>query len=398
MDHNTIVTAGTLLKIGIGQGCSVWGTQSKRQLIRGGTVINNLITRDVNYINGPDPDGTRAPKLGHGTIGYGYPVGADVADWTCRDNESQDNVLYSGDISSTLPGYLNASPGPFIHDRFGNAEGDEADLASLDLQREFVVGKVWGLISIRPGESKVLAYDAGGLTLKLGGRLQLHGIHLVFREDAELCIFRPFLGHGGGHYVWEAGSSARIDPNRPDFLNAVLTFTEGGKLAIVDGRNSRNVFWDLTPHIPRDAPPPHPSRRPNTPRLVVSSEVPYLTIKSAADDLLYASSYGMRRMVVWPVGKFIARPTPLSGGGSLVYSLSPQRQFVIAHTHTEVRSLNWPLDPRTFRVEKAFGEQEAGGVNDPEAKFIFQGDGNLVRPLVSLLFFLCFVCLKTRSH
>jgi len=146
----------------------------------------------------------------------------------------------------------------------------------------------------------------------------------------------------------------------------------------VDGGNPRNVFWDLTPHIPRDAPPPHPSRRPNTPRLVVSSEVPYLTIKSAADDLLYASSYGMRRMVVWPVGKFIARPTPLSGGGSLVYSLSPQRQFVIAHTHTEVHSLNWPLDPRIFRVEKALGEQETGGVNDPEAKFIFQGDGNLV--------------------
>ncbi|KAF9516857.1 hypothetical protein BS47DRAFT_1327091 [Hydnum rufescens UP504] len=378
VDHNTIVTAGTLLKIGIGQGCSVWGAQSKRQLIRGGTVINNLITRDLNHINGPDPDGTRKPQLGHGTIGYGYPVGADVAEWTCRDNESDANVLYSGDISSTLPGYLNASPGPFIHDRFGNAEGDEADMASLDLQKEFIVGKVWGLISIRPGESKVLAYDAGGLTLKLGESLQLHSIHLMFREDAEVCVFRPDTGHGGRNYLWEAGSSTRIDPKRPGFSNAVLKFTaEGGKLAIVDGRYPHDVFWDLTPHIPHDA-PSLPSRRPNTPRLVVSSEVPYLTITSAAGDLLYASSYRIPRMFMYSVGKFIARPMPLSAGGTLVFTLSPQRQFLVAHTRAEVHSLHWPLDQQTFQVLGSVGDNETNGVNDTEAKLVFQGDGNLV--------------------
>lgn len=133
------------------------GSPHMRQVNYGGTVSHNRITRDLTYVPGA------GHGLGEGTIGYGYPVGSDIAHWTCLDNVSDPSVIYGGDISGTLPECLNASPGAFVHDRYGNSDSEEPDMGTLRLQPEFIQGKVWGILRIEPGPSKILVYDGGDL-------------------------------------------------------------------------------------------------------------------------------------------------------------------------------------------------------------------------------------------
>lgn len=364
-----------MIKSGIGQGCAVWGTHSpdKRCVLKGGIVISNLITRDLNWLNGP-PDPSLKPRLGEGRIGYGFPVGSDVANWTCRGNESHDNVLYIGEISGTLPKYINASPGPFVHDAWGNYEGDECDEESLDLQKEFVQGKVWGLIEIGVGESKVLAYDGGALRLGLGESIKVRGVEVVFRpEDAELCVRRCHDDGRTGRTHWEGGVGGRLNHRRHEFSNMVLVFTESGKLMIVNSNNPQEIYWDFAPSIPPSLPPTS-TPRPNVPRLALSSENPHVSIASSSGDVLFASAYTFPGADL-SVGKFISRPTP-EAGGSLIWSLSPQRQIVVAHTHAAVQCIEWPLDHR-FQILSKIGN-EGEGANDTGAALTLQGDGNLV--------------------
>lgn len=385
--HNTIVTAGSLLKIGIGQGTSVWWQQNeKRQISHGGTVSHNLITRDASLITHSALSPSSFPpgdvKLGSGTIGYGFPVGSDITDWTCIDNVSENDVRYEGDISRTLPTFLNAAPGPFIHDRYGNKEGDEVDMSKLRLQPEFVHGKIWGLLDIKEGPSKVLAYDGGGLTLRRGEKRQLHGAYIVFREDAELCIYQD-----NGNLFWEAGIARRLG-HGPHLEHASLQFTSSGKLVVASGNN---LLLDLTPHIAAHL-PPSPNNRPNAPRLTISSDKLYLSITSSTGNILFGSAYAVGRFSEFRVGKYVARPTPYSldghrdgngEGGTLVWTFSPQRQFVVFYVHRDVelpQKIDWPVDPSIARVVASVGDGKTEGVNDPEAKMGLQGDGHLVSP------------------
>ncbi len=390
MDHNTIITAGHYLEIGIGQGPSVWWAQSKRQVIRGAFVTNNLITRDLRQIHGPVPRGQEHPSgehLGTGAIGYGFPVGSDVANWVCMGNVSDSSVQYSGDISSTLdppPGYLNAAPGPFIHDRWGNSEGDEADISSLMLQNEFKEGKVWGLIAVKPGESKVIAYNGGDeLRARLGNNVDLFGgIRILLRpDDGELCVIQH---SEGDRILWQAGASGNINPHRPDFNNALLTFSRGGKMAIVNSENEDDVWFDFTPHIPKEPKNQHPdnNRPPSRAQLVFSSSKPYIRITSPEPErfLLYSSSYSYRQQYGFPFGSYVARSVPPSprnsSGGALIYTISPQRRFVILYTQRAFHEIHWPLDHNAFQVLHDFGGER--GEDDRKCILFFQGDGNLV--------------------
>lgn len=367
-----------MLKIGIGQGLSVWWAPDKRQINYGGTVSHNLITRDLSHVPGA------GHGLGEGTVGYGYPVGSDIAHWTCIDNVSDPNVIYRGDISGTLPGYLNASPGPFVHDRYGNSEGDEADVSTLTLQPEFVQGKVWGLLRIEPGPSKVLAYDGGGLKLHRSQSLHLLGISITFRDDAELCILTTKEHErGGGEVLWEAGIRHHVDPRRPGFENLMLHFTQSGKLCVVDSTYPHSIWYDLTPHVPAHL-PPSDSKRPSTPRLLFSAskDQPLLSITSPTGDLVYASSYTAGRFGEWKFGRYIARPTPdVPGGGALIWTLAPNRRFVVLRVQGEVQMpLRWPLDSSRFEIVcDIVRDAEAGPeVDDRNAKLCLQGDGHLV--------------------
>lgn len=377
--QNTIVTAGSMLKIGIGQGPSVWWKQDKRQICHGATVSRNLITRDTGRITHPSSSSYSSDlgPLGAGTIGYGFPVGSDIIDWTCVDNVSEDDVRYEGDISSTLPRFLNAAPGPFIHDRFGDSEGDEVDLSRVHLQPEFVQGKVWGLLDIKEGPSKIIAYDGGSLKLRRGERLYLDGAQVVFGHDLELRINK--MEGGYETVLWEAGIRRMIDPGHPGVETAILHFTSGGKLSVVDEENPFRVLLDLTPHVPANL-PPSPSNRPTSPRLVFSNEQPYVTITSETGNLVYGSSYTVGRFSEFPIGKYVARSTPHEpfNGGALIYSLSPQLQFGVAHTRVELPpKLEWPLDFSVYDVLSVTGPEDSGA-DDPNAKLSLQGDGHLV--------------------
>lgn len=367
-----------MLKVGIGQGLSVWWAPDKRQVNYGGLVSHNLITRDLSHVPGA------GQGLGAGTIGYGFPVGSDVAQWTCIENVSDPNVIYNGDISSTLPGYLNASPGPFVHDRYGHADGDEADMETLRLQPEFVHGKVWGLLAIKPGPSRVLAYDGGGLILRRGESIHLAEIDVVFREDAELCVCRARRdGKGYGEVLWEAGIKAFITAYQPGSETLAIHFTKSGKLCVIDWLNPYDVRYDLTPHVPSDL-PPSDSKRPSSPRLLFSSssDQPYVSITSPAGDLLFASSYTSSRFAEWKFGRYIARPTPhVQGGGALIWTLAPNRRFVVIHVQHEVEMpLRWPLDTSIFHIVcDSVGDAEAGPeVDDRNSTLVLQGDGHLV--------------------
>lgn len=378
VDHNTIVIAGTMLKIGIGQGLSVWSAPHMRQVNYGGTVSHNRITRDLTYVPGA------GHGLGEGTIGYGYPVGSDIAHWTCLDNVSDPSVIYGGDISGTLPECLNASPGAFVHDRYGNSDSEEPDMGTLRLQPEFIQGKVWGILRIEPGPSKILVYDGGDLKLHRGQSLHLLGMTITFRDDAELCISTAKeCEHVSDKILWEAGIRRHVDPTRPGFENLMLHFTASGKLCVVDSKDPHSIWYDLTPHVPSYL-PPSDSKRPSAPRLIFSASKnqPLLSITSPAGDLLYASSYTASPVREWKFGQYIARPTPdIPGGGALIWTLAPNRRYVVLRVRGEVQMpLRWPLDSSRFEVVcDIVRDAEAGPeVDDRNAKLCLQGDGHLV--------------------
>ncbi|KAF8305127.1 hypothetical protein DL93DRAFT_2066464 [Clavulina sp. PMI_390] len=377
--HNTLITAGSMMKIGIGQGPSVWWQQNeKRQLCHGGTVSHNLITRDTSRITHPSSSAFNADlgPIGAGTIGYGFPVGSDIADWTCMDNVSEDGVRYEGDISSTLPNFLNAAPAPFVHDRWGNAEGGEADMSSLRLQLEFVQGKIWGLLDIKEGPSNVLAFDGGGLTMRRNEVLELNGVQVVFADDLELRVRNAT----DGMTLWEAGIRHMLHPQHyANAEHASLQFTPSGKLVVMDSH--LNLLCDLTPHVPSYLPPSQ-SPRPSSPRLTFSSSKPYVLVTSSTGNILYASHYSAPRFSSFPVGKFVSRPTPHPpfNGGTLLFTITPQCQFGVAHTREELNTekLEWPLDFSKWSVLKVFGPEQPKGGDDMAARMSLQGDGHLL--------------------
>lgn len=321
--------------------------------------MHNLITSSCPfYPVAPGEQGTP------GTVGYGFPVGADVERWVCMDNVSSPCVVYSGDISSTVSqGYINAAPQPFVH-------GHGADATSITLQPEFTIGKVWGLqIAVKPGRSKVLGYDAGSFALQPGESIDLEGdVRVMFkREDAELCVVRS----SDGLVLWIAGISERVHPR--DRSNAALIFTPSGKLAVVNSHN-RDGLHDLTPHIPHS--PPRDNRPEVAPHLMLSSSPPFINVTSPSGDTLFSSSYFAGHQTEFKPGKrFFSRPTP-HVGGALVYAMGNEGQFIVAHTRTEL-STEYKFDLNCCNVVYVLGIHSG---EDLGAAMIMQGDGNLVRP------------------
>jgi len=251
------------------------------------------------------------------------------------------------------------------------------DMSKVNLQPEFVQGKIWGLIGIVEGPSKVIAYYGDDLRMKRGEKLHLYGVQIAFREDGELCVYQK-QENGETYSVWEAGMRSMVDPRHPGFEHATLIFTPSGKFGLVDGRQPGHVLLDMTPHVPLHL-PPSPSGRPNSSRLTFSVKTPYVLITSANGNMLYASSYSVGRFSDFPIGKYIARPAPhIPGGGTLVYSFSPQRQFVVAHTRAQLPfKMEWPQDQNVYKVVCSIGDGNTD-VNDPKAKMGLQGDGHLV--------------------
>ncbi|KAF8494536.1 hypothetical protein JB92DRAFT_2748881 [Gautieria morchelliformis] len=323
--QNTIITQGTAgyIKIGIGQGPSVWWTKkpSDPKINRGAIVANNLIdSQDIG--------------LGQGSVGYGFAVASDVKDWICVGNVSSNTVRYEGDITKSLPTPIVA-PGPFVHDvpqamlRFadsGRTSTDEKDIhqkVCVVLQPEFLHGRgrIQHLISISPGPSRVLSYQPGQFKLAKGDIITLNGAVLACELDGVVRV-RERRGNGAGAVLWEGGPG-----NQTFSSNYYLTYSEGGKLYISTG-DVLQVCFDFIPHMPIHAPPGRDMDV--APILVFSDIIPHLSTTTPASSILFASSYAFPHFRAFHGGQVIAR-TLLYGNSqrTILYTLNPYCQFVV---------------------------------------------------------------------
>ncbi|KDQ10468.1 hypothetical protein BOTBODRAFT_178130 [Botryobasidium botryosum FD-172 SS1] len=356
--QNTIITAGAYLGVGIAQGASVWYVQQKEQpAARGAIVIGNHIKSE----------GTG------GTLGYGYAIGSDVADWTCTGNVSEEGVKYSGDVFWTWPtGFLNAPPAPFVHDRYGNSPGDQSRSKSLVLQPEFVHGKIQGSAGVRPGApTKFTTFAPGQLYIRAGGKVSLEKVEFLFsKDDGEVCV-REIHGQ---HVLWEGGARGKFH-DREALEHAVLVLGHTGKLMIVDSHNPTYILCDLTPYIGDASGSPDPSPSRCSPTLILSDIAPHLAIMNAAGDTLLSSSYLAHPPREFYVGQLTLRP---SKGRAIIFVLTPQLELVVLRTREGVSvplPFSFPVDPKRFEVLWTSGKNDSVDYN---AKLMFQEDGNLV--------------------
>jgi hypothetical protein len=378
--QNTIITQGAAgyIKVGIGQGPSVWWTKkpSDPKVNRGAIVANNLIdSQDIG--------------LGQGSIGYGFAVASDVKDWVCVGNMSSNNVRYEGDITKSLPTPIVA-PGPFVHDvpeailRFadsGRTSNNEMDQnRNVVLQPEFrhSRGRIQFLISISPGPSRVLSYQPGQFKLAKGDIITLNGAVLAYELDGIVRV-RERRGNGIGAVLWEGGPE-----NETFSSDHYLTYSEGGKLYISTG-DVLQVFFDFIPHMPIHAPPGRDMDV--APVLVFSDIIPHLSTTTPASSILFASSYAFPHFRAFPGGQVIAR-TVLYGNSqrTVLYTLSPYCQFVVlrgkkSQMHVPSLPLAWPVpeDEAQWEWEIVWTTPNPRTKEKrTDAMMYFQGDGNLV--------------------
>jgi hypothetical protein len=360
-------------KTAIGQGPSVWWASPSPEKINFGAVVrNNLI--DSQGINNE-----------YGAFGYGFAVASDVRDWVCVNNISKTHVRYEGDISKSLPN-PNVAPGPFVENVPKNKLIISDSLASsltptqdgkVTLQSQFSRGhgRIAALISITPGLSKVLSYQAGEYQLDQGQYTSLNGVAMSFDEDLEVRI-REYRNHQFGVVLWEGGPASQ----HPGQHLPSVVFSEGGKLCIVSTDTSpSHVLFDFMPYMPFNG------SSDNGPTLILSNANPYLTVVTPDSSLIFASSYIFSWNAAFKLGQVVART--YSYGGSqktLLYTLSPYCQFVVLRNkanNTLLPSLPlvWP-DPAheaQWEWETIWTTANPRTERRNDVVMYFQGDGNL---------------------
>ncbi|KAG8939437.1 hypothetical protein FRC04_006584 [Tulasnella sp. 424] len=352
--NNTIRIEGSYLKIGIGQGPSVWFTppnDKPREYIRGAVVKRNLIT------------GPAAKDGGQGRAGYGFPV-SDVEDWICTENEVSSNVVFGGDMSemSRDPRHISIGPGPFVKAIPREGQGPK----SSEFQHEFVEGPIARLIAIRPGAPRYQVFWPGQIALRIGDSIALQKIRLAFDTDGEVRL--RIRTERGDEVLWEAECKNHVRGRH----DARLVFEQSsGHLDIVDGAG--HVLFDLTPHLI------HPLN--TAVALSLSDERPHLVLSAIESGSVLWAPTGYEVGYQWSIGF-----------GPLVYQTAPR------YTHIFVAGLN-PLGQ--YVVLKSIGHPLVGPImswppdesmwcivwkshevhnqeDDSQSRIIFQGDGNLV--------------------
>ncbi|KAG9003234.1 hypothetical protein FRB93_011146 [Tulasnella sp. JGI-2019a] len=363
--HNTIRLEGSYLRIGIGQGGSVWFTPPKdspRQYNRGATVMYNHITSG----------GQEA------AIGYGFAV-SDVEDWICKDNLVATSVAVSGDMSkmSRDPRSLNIGPGAFVCSNQREGQGPK----NSSLQEEFVSGPIGRLIDINPGKSNYRVFCPGQLYLPIGQSISLTNVELSFDLDGGVRLKRCTWDRS---ILWESGSAGRIGGTTTALL---VLERDSGKLVIVD---HGNVIYDLSPSMPRTVgTTPHIST--GTPKseesiMMVSDTRPHLMLASTTTGCVFWAPIGYEVGYQWRMtegdGLYICQTT-LDSQYTLLSTMNPLGQFVILQTVGGAAlpglvTPRWPLDEKRWKVVWKSHEVGKDAENDLGSRVIFQGDGHLV--------------------
>lgn len=369
--HNTIRIDGSYLRIGIGQGDTVWFTppppDKPRKYNRGATVMYNLITTgSQNQTNRP-------------ALGYGFPV-SDVDDWICTKNEVSSTVVVGGDMSrmSRDPRSLNIGPGAFVCSP-STTEGQGPRNSSL--QTEFVTGPIRRLIDIEPGASSYRVFCPGQLCLAMGQSLALAAVELSFDWDGEVRLKKTAVSGESDMRKWQEGilwmahSGGKVGETTTANL---LLDSSSGKLVIVDqGR----VLFDITPVVPG-----HSSTSSTAEELVmiISDTQPYLVIASIVTGSILWAPTGYRVGYQWQIsrGPYVSQTTS-NGQNTLLSTLNPLGQYVVLQmiSGLEISETppSWPLDETKWKVVWKSHEVKHDAEPDGETRIIFQGDGNLVR-------------------
>ncbi|KAG8888355.1 hypothetical protein FRB98_007929 [Tulasnella sp. 332] len=363
--HNTIRIEGSYLRIGIGQGGSVWFTPSKdgpRNYNRGATVMYNRITS-----RGPDA-----------ALGYGFPV-SDVEDWICMENSVASAVVISGDMSkmSRDPRSLNIGPGAFVCSNVREGQGPR----SSSLQEEFVSGPIGRLIDINPGKSSYRVFCPGQLCLPMGQSLSLTDVELAFDWDGGVRVKKSVWDFS---VLWTSGSAGRIG----ETTSALLIFEKGsGKLFIID---QGQVIYDLTPSIPSTvgtAPHLGGTFLKNDEMIMMFSDMqPNLMLASIVTGSIFWAPMGYQVGYQWTMtegdGLFVCQ-TSVDRRNTLLSTMNPLGQFVVLQTVSgatlpRIVPPTWPLDEQVWRVVWKSHEVPTGADNDLRSHIIFQADGHLV--------------------
>ncbi|KAG8907613.1 hypothetical protein FRB99_003309 [Tulasnella sp. 403] len=370
--HNTIRVEGSYLKVGIGQGSTVWfgyDPDKPRNYLSGAVVTHNLITGGSH-------------GCGEGAVGYGFAV-SDVRDWVCTDNEVSASVEFSGDLGTVLkdPRRMNVGPGPFVC----SPRDDRLDTGpkNSQLQPEFAAGPITHLIGIKPGRSHCRMFWPGQFSLGVGQVIKLNKIELGFDQDGEIRLRevaqKDAPVRSGGKVLWTARSREYLE-GRP---GAKLTLDPmSGKLVVLDGGD---LVFDLTPsvifHPPRGPDP----RRDNVDKvLAISDEAPQLVLTSSATAAVDFAPLGYQAVHQWQAKQstYVCQTTA-DGEHTLLGMMNPFGQYVILRTvvgHEAKGPLppKWPVDTRTWTVLWKSHEVDERKGEDPESYIIFQADGNLV--------------------
>lgn len=351
--HNTIRVEGSYLKIGIGQGSSVWfipPNDKTREYIRGAVVKRNLITGPVSNDN-------------QGRVGYGFPV-SDVEDWICTENQVSSNVTFSGDMGemSRDPQHISIGPGPFVKAPSREGQGPR----SSEFQRDFVEGPIMRLIAIRPGASRYQVFWPGQISLHLGEFIALQKVRLAFDTDGEVRL--RMRTERGEEVLWEAECRNYVGGRH----DARLVFEQSsGHLDIVDCAG--HVLFNLTPHLldPLGA----------AVALSLSDERPHLVLSAIESGSVLWAPTGFEVSYQWSIGSGpLVYQTAPRYSHIFVSGLNPLGQYVVMRSVGQPLVgpiMYWPPDERVWSIVwKSHEVNNQDG--DPESHIIFQGDGNLV--------------------
>lgn len=337
-----------------------------------------------NLIDAEGNDGLR------GTFGYGFAVASDVDQWICVGNASSRRVKYEGDISGSLP-VPNAAPCSFIHDISDERNVHFASVTQIPphstgawngviLQPEFKHsrGRISSLISIQPGSSRVLSYQAGQFQLQRGQAIYLKAIVLKYDSDNVIRI-QERRGNHLGSVLWEGGPGQHSPGD-------TLVYSSRGKLCII---SQSHIIYDFTPFIPLDAIPEKELC------IILSDTNPYMSVTTSGSSpsLLFASSYIFPPNTGFAVGQIIARSQVYDKHSrTLLYTLSPYGQYVVLRSkHSSgiipALPLAWPSSQSHWDWEIIWHTpNQLTQERDGDAKMFFQGDGNLVSLSFNLVF------------
>ena len=251
VEDNVVDAGGTgYVKTGVAMGPATWG-EDTTHAIRGAIVRNNLFVG--------------------ANMGYGIVInGADNV--TVVGNKA--SATFSGQLGEGCLQPLNAPPGPFLY---------SPARTSGALQKDFVAGQLQYVLCVQPGRPTSQTFGPNQFTLRSGATYSLANATLRLTRAGAIQLLSPDLR------------------TRLFSLSSGVDCASGCQL-VLDGGGRLRVLSSTKSHVwPALQRPPGAGAR-----LTVADTAPYLTLRSGAGNLVWASSYLLPTLELRH-GQYVAR-------------------------------------------------------------------------------------------